>query len=120
VAKPKPAKPSGGPQVRLATIGRGAGARGTAGLTQGGKRLRLDVSGLPNPGRGAYQVWLYDSVIDAASLTKVRGTKLVLDLQLPRTASHFRYLDISLEPADGNPNHSGESVLRVPLAKLSR
>jgi hypothetical protein len=59
-------------------------------------------------------------VIEAASLTKVRGTKLVLDLQLPRNASHFRYLDISLEPADGNPNHSGESVLRVPLAKLSR
>jgi hypothetical protein len=121
--KPKPAKPSAptsGPKVALATIGRGAGAHGTAALTQGGKRLRLDVSGLPDPGRGAYQVWLYDSVIETASLTKVRGTTLALDLKLPRNASHFRFLDISFEPADGNPNHSGVSVLRVPFAKLSR
>ena len=41
-------------------------------------------------------------------------------LRLPRNASHYRYVDISREPPDGNPNHSGESVLRVPLAKLSR
>jgi hypothetical protein len=101
-------------------VGGATGATGTAALTEGGKRLQVDVSGLPNPHGGAYQVWLYDSVIDAVSLVQVRGTKLTLDLKLPRTASHYRYLDISLEPADGNPNHSGQSVLRVPLAKLSR
>ena len=59
-------------------------------------------------------------MIDAVSLTKVQGTKLSLDLKLPANASHYRYVDVSLEPADGNPNHSGESVLRVPLSKLSR
>jgi hypothetical protein len=58
-------------------------------------------------------------VIDAVSLTKVQGTKLGLDLKLPGNATHYRYVDVSLEPADGNPNHSGESVLRVPLSKLS-
>jgi hypothetical protein len=120
--QPKPAapKPPASPKVALTPIGRAAGAQGTATLTQGGKRMLLDVSGLPDPHGGAYQVWLYDSVIDTASLTKVRGTKLALDLELPRNASHFRFVDISLEPADGNPNHSGESVLRAPLAKLSR
>jgi hypothetical protein len=120
--QPKPAapKPPASPKVALTPIGRAAGAKGTATLTQGGKRMRLDVSGLPDPRSGAYQVWLYDSVIDTASLTKVRGTKLALDLKLPRNASHFRFVDISLEPADGNPNHSGESVLRAPLAALSR
>ncbi|MEA2423206.1 MAG: hypothetical protein QOF55_2305 [Thermoleophilaceae bacterium] len=116
---PKPQKPPAGPKVKLAALG-AAGATGTTALIDGGKRLRLDVRGLPNPRSGAYQVWLYDSVIAARSLTRVRGTKLALDLKLPAQASHYRYLDISLEPADGNPNHSGQSVLRVPLAKLSR
>jgi hypothetical protein len=121
-AKPaaKPSKPAAKPTIkktRLAAIGAASGASGTAALTQGGKRLTVDASGLPN---GAYQVWLYNSVIDAASLTKVKGTKLALDLKLPSNATRYRYVDVSLEPPDGNPNHSGESVLRVRLSKLSR
>jgi hypothetical protein len=118
--KPKPstpATPKPGPTVKLTPLSDARGASGTAALTQGGKRLTLKATGL-RP--GAYQVWLYDSVIDTTSLTKVSGTKLDLDLKLPRNASHYRYVDVSREPPDGNPNHSGESVLRVPLAKLSR
>ena len=118
-AKPKkPAKPTPAAKpVRLAALGTASGATGTAALTEGGTRLTLDASGLAP---GDYQVWLYNSVIDTVSLTKVQGTKLSLDLKLPANASHYRYVDVSLEPADGNPNHSGESVLRVPLSKLSR
>jgi hypothetical protein len=114
--KSKPAQPKPGPSVELTPLSDAHGATGTAALTQGGKRLTVKVSGLR---QGTYQVWLYDDVIDAASLTKARGTKLDLDLKLPRNASHYHYVDISLEPPDGNPNHSGESVLRAPLAKLS-
>jgi hypothetical protein len=121
--KPKPAAPKPGPEVALTPLADAKGAHGTASLTDGGKRLHVEASGLP--GGAAYQVWLYDSVIDTVSLTKVDGrnvdgTWLDADLTLPRNASHFRYVDISREPADGNPNHSGQSVLRVPLAKLSR
>jgi hypothetical protein len=29
-------------------------------------------------------------------------------------------VDVSREPIDENPNHSGASVLRVPLADLTR
>ena len=36
----------------------------------------------------------------------------------PRTPSDYRFLDVSLEPADDNRNHSGQSVLRVPLSTL--
>jgi hypothetical protein len=115
-AKPAAAKPTP-KQGRLVAVGKVSGATGTAALTQGGKRLTVNASGLP---ARAYQVWLYNSVIDAVSLTKVEGTKLALDLKLPANATHYRYVDISLEPADGNPNHSGESVLRVPLSKLTR
>jgi Anti-sigma-K factor rskA len=120
-SKPKPAKKAAPPaapkETHLVALGTSSGATGTAALTQGGQRLTLKASGLAP---GAYQVWLYNSVIDATSLTKVEGTKLSLDLKLPPDASHYRYVDVSLEPADGNPNHSGESVLRVPLSKLSR
>jgi hypothetical protein len=115
--KPKPAKAPTVQQTPLRAIGGASGVSGTAALTQGGKRLTIDVTGLPS---GAHQVWLYNSVIDAVSLTKVQGTKLALDLKLPANATHYRYVDVSLEPADGNPNHSGQSVLRVPLSKLSR
>ena len=109
----KPAQPAAPKETKLIALGTGSG---TAALTDGGKRLTLKADGLAP---GAYQVWLYNDVMDAVSLTKVEGTKLTLDLKLPANASHYRYVDVSREPADGNPNHSGESVLRVRLAKLS-
>jgi hypothetical protein len=117
--KPKPAKPKPPPEkaVALTPLGRSSGVKGTAALTNGAKRLHLAITGLRD---GSYEVWLYDSVIDARSLGSAHGTKLDLDLKLPRHASHYRFIDVSREPHDGNPNHSGESVLRVPLAKLAR
>jgi hypothetical protein len=127
--KPKPAKPpkpagpapATGPQAKLAPVaGSSHGATGTAALLGGGRRLRLDVSGLPDPHGGAYEVWLYNSVIDAHSLVSEKGTNVKLDLKLPANASRWHFVDISLEPADGNPNHSGDSVLRVALSKLAR
>jgi hypothetical protein len=122
-AKPKPANPApaSGPQAKLAPVaGSAHGATGTAALLDGGKRLRIAVSGLPDPHGGAYEVWLYNSVIDAHSLVTEKGTSAKLDLKLPANASRWHYVDISLEPADGNPNHSGDSVLRVALSKLAR
>src|SRR3954471_1543691 len=114
-SKPSKSAPAS-PEVKLSPIGAAGGVSGTAKLTEGGKGLSLDVKGLP---AGAYEVWLYDSVIDAVSIGKGNGPELKLDLKLPANASNYRYVDVSREPADGNPNHSGESVLRVPLVKLS-
>ena len=113
--KPKPSPPAAH-KTHLVALG-SSGANGSASLTGGGQRLVIKASGLPS---ATYQVWLYNSVIDAASLTKVSGTTMSLDLKLPANASHYRYVDISREPNDGNPNHSGESVLRVALSKLGR
>ena len=103
-------------QVRLAPVA-GGNAAGTASLAEGGKRLILKVTGL-RP--GTYQVWLYNSVIEARSIGQAKGSKLDLGLRLPPAANDFRSIDVSREPPDGNPNHSGESVLRVSLKKLSR
>jgi hypothetical protein len=112
---PKPSPAPASAKLPLTVIG--GGASGTASLLDGGRRLHVAVSGLP---AGAYQVWLYNSIIDARSLGAAKGPTLALDLALPSNATHYKYIDISREPADGNPNHSGLSVLRVPLAKLAR
>jgi hypothetical protein len=66
---------------------------------------------------GSYTVWLYDNVADAAPLVRFKAATGTVDIRVPADARHYRYLDVSREPADGNPNHSGESVLRVPLRR---
>jgi hypothetical protein len=93
-------------------------ARGTAQLTGGGDRLKVSVRGLAAPSNGAYTVWLYNSVIDARSLGSARSGTISLDAKLPEKISRYRDVDISFEPADHNANHSGRSLLRVPVAKL--
>jgi hypothetical protein len=104
-------------QTKLAAVGN-ATATGTASLTDG--RLRLNVMGLPDPRGGTYTVWLYNSVIDSRPIGTGKGTAIKLNAKLPADAKSFRYVDVSLEPADGNPNHSGDSVVRVALAKLGK
>jgi hypothetical protein len=119
-AKPPTAKPQSqpSPTVRLAPVAGGGAVKGTAHLSDGGKRLQLRIDGLP---RGSYQVWLYNSVIDSKSIGGARGgSRISLDAKLPADAAKYRYVDISRERADGNANHSGESVARVPLKKLAR
>jgi hypothetical protein len=113
---PTPA-PSGGTRATLAPVGpNGAGAKGTAIVS--GKRLHVRVTGLPTPRGATYEVWLYNSVIDATPVGSSAASPLAIDARLPANARHFRLLDVSLEPADGNPAHSGNSVLRVRLSKL--
>ena len=75
------------------------------------------VRGLPKPD-GSYQVWLYNDIVDAQSLGTITGGSGKLEVKLPPDASDYKSLDVSKEPADANPNHSGASVLRAPLAEL--
>ena len=41
-----------------------------------------------------------------------------MEARLPEGYERFRFLDVSQEPDDGNPNHSGASVLRIATADL--
>jgi hypothetical protein len=108
---PKPAAPAAGPPVALTSLVPGAG--GSARLS--GSRLQLEVSGLP---AGSYAVWLFDDVSDARMVARFQGPRANIAARLPQGFRSHRFIDISREPADGNPNHSGASVLRVPLARL--
>jgi hypothetical protein len=104
-------------QTKLSPVGTTT-ATGTAAIANG--RLTMNVKGLADPKGGTYTVWLYNSVIDSTPIGTSKGTSIKLDVKLPADAKHFKYVDVSLQPAGSNANHSGESVLRVPLAQLQK
>jgi hypothetical protein len=114
-ARPAPA-PAPGRSVALRPVGSANGVSGSAQL-RGADRIRVSVKGLP-AASGAYTVWLYDSVASAVPLGHLNDGKLTASL--PKGYSRFRSLDVSLEPRDGNANHSGASVMRAPLSALTR
>ncbi len=117
-SRPAPASGTAGePGARRLAPLAGGPATGTIRVVRHGQgsRLRLRVLGLPSPRTGGYVAWLYNSVSDARPLGgQLRGT-FSLDAPLPADYKRYRFVDISREPADGNRNHSGESVLRTPL-----
>jgi hypothetical protein len=109
-----------GPEAKLEPLPGMPSARAEARLVQrdGRERLDLHVRGLPRPSGGDYAVWLYSSVTKAKQLGSFPSGTFDLDAPLPRDSEQYGVVDISMEPDDGNPNHSGDSFLRVPLARL--
>lgn len=82
------------------------------------KRIDLRITGLPPLRNGTfYEVWALGKAGRMVSL----GTVSVdaagdgeTSMRLPVSLRRFPVLDISLERADGNPAHSGRSLLRAP------
>ncbi len=104
--------------ARLAPIGKvDRSARAVFRLASD-RTARFDVSGLvPTDGRHVYELWLMDSTSDLISIATFRvnsSGRAQLALPLPVSPSHFRYLDVSLQPLDGTAVHSRVSVLRGP------
>lgn len=77
-------------------------------------RLRVDLSGV-EPDDGFLEVWLIDpDVTQLVSLGPVREDGLY-DLPPTIDPEAFPIVDVSIEPLDGDPTHSGNSVLRGQL-----
>ena len=96
----------------------GSTARGSVQVvsTSSGSRVAVDVTGLATPD-GFYEVWLLDK----------EGTKLIAlgvldgtdkgEFAMPPGVSmtDFPVVDVSLEPSDGDPGHSHQSLVRGTL-----
>jgi hypothetical protein len=97
----------------------GGSAHGTATILAHGGRARFVVRGLkPSANGGFYELWLMNSADDLVSLGSFRvpaSGGADVTVPLPADPDGFAALDISAEPADGNPAHSASSVLRAPL-----
>jgi len=109
---------SNGPSTELALsrIDDGpAGARGQV-LVSDGNSATVDVSGLKPTGSSRfYELWLLDEdgrMIALGSFRVGEDGHADIDLPIPVSPQRYRYFDVSLQEDNGDPAHSGVSVLR--------
>lgn len=97
-----------------------AGAGGDARLEGDGRKIRIRVNGLsPNNPGDFYEAWLMDAkngLVSIGSFKVGANGSAEIDVPVPVDPKAFPVVDISLEPADGAPAHSGKSVLRAELS----
>lgn len=97
-----------------------SGARGSAALVRDGTgyALRVDTTGLTNRDGTYYELWLMNPDTNSfVSLGPVLpGTRSTHPLPAGVTTKTDPFVDISVEPLDGDPAHSTVSVLRGNFA----
>lgn len=102
-------------EVALAAVGKGdASGRAVVVSKDGGKALRVDTTGLPPLAGSDYELWLMnpDTKSFVALGTVQPGVRSTHPIPEGVTVKTDPYVDISVEPRDGNPAHSTVSVLR--------
>lgn len=92
----------------------GAESSGKAEIIRRGStyRLHIDLSGVPNEPASYVEVWLIDRQVKGMiSLGPFHGDG---DYAIPSGVDPAKYpiVDVSIEPADGVPTHSGVSIVR--------
>ena len=97
-----------------------AAASGNAQLENSGEKIRIRVNGLqPNQAGDFYEAWLMDpknGLVSIGSFKVGDDGSAEIDVPVPVDPKSFPIVDISLEPSDGAPAHSGKSVLRAELS----
>lgn len=87
--------------------------------TDGARTLRVRAEGLPAPA-GYYEVWLIDErsgrLQSLGALDAGGSGAFAVPAGVP--LGEFGTVDVSVEPFDGDPAHSRDSVLRGPLQDL--
>ncbi|MBJ7459704.1 MAG: anti-sigma factor [Thermoleophilaceae bacterium] len=107
-------------QASLSPVGElDPAATGKATVKQDGQTIRLKISGLAVNGESDfYEAWLMDPKDGFISLGTFRvgnDGSTTLDLPVAVSTDRFPVVDISLQPTNGKPTHSGVSVLRGTL-----
>ena len=105
-------------QVVLAALPVDPGAKGEASVisTGSGRQLAVDVSRLSSTS-GFYEVWLIDrGVKKMIPLGILRGDRGEFAIPEGVDLGQYPIVDVSSEPLDGNPQHSGKSLLRGTIS----
>ncbi len=117
--RPTPSQPPAVVAAASLTPLAGSAAHGSVEVvsTTSGPRVLVDVSGLAATD-GYYEVWLLDRKGDKlVALGALDGTSHGSFAMPPGVAmSDYPVVDVSLEPSDGNPAHSHQSLVRGTLA----
>ena len=106
--------------AQLEPVGkRGAGASGSVRLEpRAGGRATVELTGLrPSSGQDFYELWLLGDdgrLVSLGALRVPESGSATAEVELPVDPARFSFIDVSREPADGNPAHSSISVLRGP------
>lgn len=90
------------------------GQLGTAELVtaRSGQQVRVDATGLPAAVSTAYEVWLFGDDGRMVSLGTLADGSGSFTVPSGIDTGQYRTVDISDEPPDGNPAHSGISLVR--------
>jgi anti-sigma factor RsiW len=105
-------------RVVLAALPLDPGAAGQASVLARGdnRQLAVDVSRLGRT-TGFYEVWLIDrGVKKMIPLGILHGDRGEFSIPAGVDLGQYPIVDISAEPLDGNPQHSGKSLLRGTIA----
>jgi hypothetical protein len=111
---PEPARPKVVTQVVLAALPVDPQASGEAKVvsTGSGRELSVDVRKLAGTD-GFYEVWLIDrGVKKMIPLGILHGSQGQFAIPEGVDLGKYPIVDVSAEPLDGNPQHSGKSLLR--------
>jgi hypothetical protein len=80
-------------------------------LDDGSYALDVDVDDLPSDADGFFELWVIDPNVEGmVSLGPLRNGRVELPAGVDPQS--FPIVDISIEPIDGVPTHSGDSILR--------
>jgi anti-sigma-K factor RskA len=113
----------GAPPVRrivLDPFGKTAADARAVVVQRAGGRVRIEADGLRPDRRGHHELWLLPAAGQgdpvAIGTFKVGADgRATGSYRLPDDPAKYALFDVSEEPADGNPKHSGTSVLRAPV-----
>jgi anti-sigma-K factor RskA len=109
----------GGSSIALTPLRDGDAARGELTVAEDdGDRASLSVSGLTPNRNDFYEVWLLGDrgLVSLGSFRVGADGSATAELALPVDPARYGSFDVSLEPDDGDPSHSSDSVLRGPAA----
>ena len=97
-----------------------SGAHGVVLVADNKQRATVDVSGLDPSGSGHfYELWLLDEdgrMIALGAFQVGADGSAKVELPIPVSPSQYGYFDVSLQKDNGDPAHSGVSVLRGPTS----